>query len=1060
MRWILLLSPLALLVAPINARAQLNPTRLRTEYAVRPLGIESTRPRFSWILEPPDSRARVKRQTAYRVQVASTPERLSAGKLDLWDSGVVKSDRQFGVEYAGKTLRSRMRCWWRLKVWDEKGVASAWSRPEWWEMGLLRPEDWKAKWIGAPPPPEPKESPLAESKWVWVLQADVNPAAAAPVGSATFLQTIEVGTNQLRRAEAFVVVDNTCKLYVNGREAGGAAGWQTVTRLGIAHLLRRGLNHLAIVAENGGSDPNPAGIAVKIEVELASGKTITLNLDESWLAAEGDHVASPDSNSIPLDQHKWRKPNAFAPVGALPWGKPKPPKPAEPAPLLLTSFEVSKRVRRARAYVCGLGYHELYINNRKVGDRVLEPAQTDYDRRVLYTTYDVTGCLNREMNTVGVWLGNGWFNQDRVWGGLSYGRPRAVCQIEVTYSDGSKQIVGSDRSWTCARSPVLENNIYAGETFDSRLRGVGPVDLVAAPRGRLVSLTLPPIRRTRQIRPIRITPQSSGRAIYDFGQNFAGWARLNVRAPAGTQIRMRFAEALDAKGDLDTASTGVFATGVEQVDRYICSGRGEETWEPRFTYHGFRYVEVTGLPVAKPENLTGIVVHTDVEPIGSFTCSDPMLNRIHKAALWTERSNLHGIPTDCPARERCGWLGDAQITAEMTHYNWDMSTFWPKYVGDILTSWRGDRPGDVAPGKRGTEPNGHVDWGMAIVFVPYYQYLYTGDERCLREAYPHIVRFVRSVAAMAKDGIIESGNGYGDRFPPGSVEPVETSPALTTTAWLYVAARLASGAAARYGSPNDEIEFGNLSLKTLQAFQRRFYDVRTGSFGSQTTNAMALQLELTALMPRDQVERVAQSLRREVKKHGDHLATGIFGSRYLYDALCSTGNSAAAWKILHQTIYPSHGDLFKKGATTLWECWGEEELDKKWGARSLNHPMQGGFDAWFYQGLAGIRPSPYGPGFRRFLIQPQLMEALQSACASYRSVSGEIRSSWRRTKSGITFDIRIPPNTTATVTLPAANSLTESGRTLTRAKGISEIKKTPANVTMIVASGVYHFSSK
>ena len=278
--------------------------------------------------------------------------------------------------------------------------------------------------------------------------------------------------------------------------------------------------------------------------------------------------------------------------------------------------------------------------------------------------------------------------------------------------------------------------------------------------------------------------------IYDMHQNFAGWARLRIKAAAGTAVRMRFSEAVDAKtGALDTASTGVFATGVEQIDTYICRGGGEETWEPRFTYHGFRYVEVTGLPArSQPPKLEGIVVHTDVEPAGGFICSDPMLNRIHQAAVWTLVSNLHGHPTDCPARERCGWLGDAHGSAEMAAMNFDMSGFWTKYIDDIEAGWVSDLPPAVVPGKRIARDSGPIDWGVAVVMLPWFHWLYYGDRTELERCYPLMTRFVNAAAKTAKDGILS--NGLGDWCPPGSVQPTATPVPLTTTAWFVEAARI------------------------------------------------------------------------------------------------------------------------------------------------------------------------------------------------------------------------------------------------------------------------------
>lgn len=747
-------------------------------------------------------------------------------------------------------------------------------------------------------------------------------------------------------------------------------------------------------------------------------------------------------------------------------------------PLFRKEFELSHIVTRAIAYVCGLGYYELYINGKRVGDHVLDPAQTDYPQRALYVAHDVSRYLKEGKNVIAIQLGNGWFNQDRVWGGMSYGRPCARLQMNVRNDVDFMTRISTDDTWRCSSGPITSDNVYAGETFDARLDPIGwtrtgfndsqwlPVQMISSPARQLVAQTMPPIRRTETLKAIKDWSPSPGVRIYDFGQNFAGWTRIQVRAPEGTTLRMRSAETIDANGALDTASTGVFATGVEQVDTYVVRGdkKGQvpETYEPHFTYHGFRYVEVTGLsPRVSLDRIEGVVVHTAVETTGQFESSDAMLNRIHRAALWTQRSNLHGIPTDCPAREKCGWLGDAGITAEMTLYNFRMTRFWDKYIRDIVTSWRPemaghDRPGDVAPGKRITGPNGNVDWGATVVLIPWYLYLYTGDTVLLGEQYPNMARFVRNVRALMKDGIVEQG--YGDWCPPGSVQPVETPAALTTTAVYYQAILAAQRAAHALDKPEEEAEFATLAESVRVAFLRHFYLSDRHSFGSQTGDAVALAL---GLVPPGEEANIAADLTKDVvQRHAGHHATGIFGSRWLYDMLCRYGSGGTAMEMLHATTYPSFGDLFAKGATTLWECWGEAELDKKWGARSLNHPMQGGFDAWLYQGLAGIRPDPDAPGFKHFTIQPQMPGDLQWVRVSCRAPQGEIRSAWRREKERVTVEVTIPPGTTATLYLPTTRTeaITERSDPAAQAPGVHFEGTKGPNAVFTVGSGRYRFA--
>ncbi|MCS6950882.1 MAG: family 78 glycoside hydrolase catalytic domain, partial [bacterium] len=654
---------------------------------------------------------------------------------------------------------------------------------------------------------------------------------------------------------------------------------------------------------------------------------------------------------------------------------------AEPAPLFRKEFSVPPGLQRARALICGLGYYELYLNGERVGEQVLDPAQTDYEKRAFYVVHDVTHLLREGQNCMGVMLGNGWFHQSVVWGGMSYGEPVLLLQLMLEYADGSREWICTDETWKTTPSAVLKNNVYAGEEYDARREipgwseaglddsGWSPVRVVPSPTQRLQSQLIPPIRRMRTLPTVALTQPQPGVWIYDFGQNFAGWARLRVQAPAGTTITLRFAEALHSDGTLNPESTGVFATYVVQTDRYTCKGEGVEVWEPRFTYHGFRYVEMTGYPdTPTPDMLEGVVVHTAVQPAGTFECSDEMLNRIHRTALWTEVSNLHSVPTDCPHRERCGWLGDAHVSAEMTIYNFEMANFWAKYLQDIETSLteRG-LPTFVAPGKRKIG-EASPDWGTAIVQIPWYLYLYYGDTHVLERHYPTMKRWVEHLESISEGYIVSAG--LGDWCAPGSVSGNTPIP-ITSTAVFYLDATLMAKIAHVLGREEDHQRFSDLAQQVRLAFTERFYDKQNHTFGSQAADAIALAW---GLAPEGEEQAIADSLARDVmENHRGHHSTGILGSRYLYWALSEYGHGDVAMTILHQQDYPSIGNLFMLGATTFWEYWGESHIDEQEGPRSYNHPMQGGFDAWFFYGIAGIRPSEEGAGFKRIILQPHIV---------------------------------------------------------------------------------------
>lgn len=731
------------------------------------------------------------------------------------------------------------------------------------------------------------------------------------------------------------------------------------------------------------------------------------------------------------------------------------------APYIRQSLQLKPGCISVRAYVCSAGYHELYVNGRKADDRVLEPAQTEYPHHILYSCYDITAMVRAGKNLVGVILGNGWYNQEKAFGGFVYGHPAMMAHIDAEYPDGSRITLVTSPEWQAAAGPVIQNNVYSGEVYDARHEidwigstGWQQVQPASGPKGTPVLLPIPPIRRCAEIRPVKITRTVDGRYIYDLGQNFAGWVRIKARYSAGTELKLRFAETINPKsGEIDTASTGVFATNVEQIDRYTCSGKGTETWEPRFTYHGFRYVEVGGIPIAcAPPTIKGIVVHTDVKPSGGFVCSDPVLNRIHQTGIWTLVSNLHGHPTDCPARERCGWLGDAHADAEMAALSFDMSGFWQKYIEDLDAGWISDRPPAVVPGKRIAGASGPIDWGVAVVMLPYFHWLYYGDKTELNRCYPLMARFVRAAYSTNKDGILTEG--LGDWCPPGSVEPTETPPALTTTAWFCRAAEVTAIIARLQHAEKDADEFNHYRSVSQNALLTRFYNKSRHSFGSQTGNALCLAFDLCS---KDEITAVETSLQNDVAQHDYHHTTGIFGSRWLYDILVQSGRADIAMKLLHQTTYPSIGHLFSLGATTFWECWGEPELDKKWGARSLNHPMQACGDAWFIQGPGGIRPSQNEPGFRHITIAPQLLPGVDSVTSWHDSPNGKIKCGWKRTSRLTQYRISIPPNCTAKAVLPVeqGHAILESGSPLS-AQGLSATWG-KSGVEINLTSGEYVF---
>lgn len=708
------------------------------------------------------------------------------------------------------------------------------------------------------------------------------------------------------------------------------------------------------------------------------------------------------------------------------------------APLMRRQFRVKEKARRAELVICGLGYYEAWINGVRVGDHVLDPAQTDYTERVMYVRHDVARLLGESENVLGVMLGDGWYHQNKVWAAaqLWYGAPCLWCELIIEYEDGREERVVSDGAWQCAAGPVIFNNVYVGEWYDARreergwsepgFRAAGwePVVEVAGPGGRMEEQVMPPMRVTERLRPMGVREMGAGRYVVDFGQNFAGWVRIRVRGVAGREIRLRFAERVDEAGEIDTATTGVAATGVEQEDRYICKGAGVEEWEPRFTYHGFRYVEVSGWPgELRKEDIEGAVVHTDMRVVGGFECADERLNTLHRMAVWTHRSNVHSVPEDCPTRERCGWLGDAMMVVDYSLWNYDSRLVWEKYLDDIETTRKlhGGFPCNIAPGKR-TCGIARADWALAFVLIPWSLYVRCGESEVLRRHWEGMERVMEELARRAEGWIVD--DGFGDWCEPESPGYVKNTPvALSTSLWFYQAARVMRSVARVVGAARDARKYGEWAEQICAAIRERFYDGERRTFGSQTGNVLAVTF---GVLDGEEAEGAVRWVVDDVRRRGMHVTTGIMGLRYIFEVLSKYGYGEVALAILHEDSYPSFGDMIRRGATTLWEGWGEREADKSQ-ACSLNHAMKGGFDNWFYASLAGFGLREEAPGFREIDLRPRPAAGLEWVRAWHETRAGRWESAWRHEGEEFVWEVCVPEGCGARAEMPYSRRVIELG---------------------------------
>ena len=1062
--------------APIHpAIAALTVERLRCEYLENPLGIDAPQPRLSWNLA---SNERGVEQTAYQILVASSPEGLELDHGDLWDSGRVESDRSIQIRYAGKPLGSRAECFWKVRVWDQAGAESAWSASAHWTMGLLRPDDWQAKWIGLDGDASPVY--LQGTNWIWFPDGKADDKV--PAGNRYFRRTFSLPADRrVKRAIYLATADNQCKAFSNGRDIGGRDTYRTVKESDLTYDMRPGKNLLAVIGMNKGAEPTPAGIVGVLTVEFDRGEPLVIMTDESWLSSDKE---VPGWNTDPnFDDSKWLPARVTGPVGMEPWGDVRAPESRRlPARWLRKEFTSDKQVRRATVSYSGLGLSELYLNGKKVGDEVLSPGVTEYPKRVLYVTHDVTDQIQQGKNAIGVVLGNGRYYsmRSKVYAGMPhYGFPKLLFNLEIEYDDGSVEHVVSDTSWKLSTDgPILANNEYDGEEYDARKEfrrwsEVGfddsrwqAAELAEVPEGVVAAQMIAPIRVIETIHPVKLTEPQPGVYIFDVGQNMVGWCRLTVEGPAGTTVTLRHAETLKPDGTLYLANI----RGAKVTDRYTLKGGGTETWEPRFTYHGFRFVEVTGFPgVPTLDALVGQVVHDDLEVVGQFACSNELVNQIYKNIYWGTRGNYRSIPTDCPQRdERQGWLGDRSEESKGESYIFDIAALYSKWVQDMQDSQResGSIP-DVCPAHWPIYSD-NVTWPSSLVIVPNMLRRQYADETVLARSYDAASRWTHYMLSFVDQGIIDR-DSYGDWCVPPedpsfihSKDPARiTDKALLATSYLYFDLCLMERYATKLGKTDDAKCFRNHADELAAAFNAKFLKRDLGQYDNGTQTSCVLPLRF-GLVPQDERERVFDHLVDKIENHTrGHIGTGLIGGQYLNQVLSDGGRADLSYTIASQSDYPSWGYMVSQGATTIWELWNGNTADPS--MNSGNHVMLvGDLVIWFYEYLAGIAPDDANPGFKQIVMRPHPVGDLTWVKASFRSPYGLVRSAWQN--EGDKFDWRIttPPNTTATVYVPAEDvgTVTESGASAKEADGVKFIGTDDGCAVFEITSGSYHFVSE
>lgn len=761
-----------------------------------------------------------------------------------------------------------------------------------------------------------------------------------------------------------------------------------------------------------------------------------------------------------------------------------------PAPLLRKSFKAKGRIKKARAYISGLGYYELRINGSKVGDHVLDPGWTSYAKRVLYSTYDVTDMIKRGENAVGVMLGNGWYNPLplRMWGKfnlrehLTTGRPRVILNLNIEYEDGSVEYVVTDESWKTADGPVLKNSVYLGEVYDARKEIQGwdqpgfddqkwqTAVTALEPLGPLRAQSAPPIKIGRIIKPVKITEPAPSTFIFDMGENFAGCVRLRVKGKPGDTVTLTCGELLtpDGKLNANTSACGQIKAGRAKGGpgapvnafhqyTYILKGKGKETYTPRFTYGGFRYVEMTGYP-RRPslDTIEGLAMYSAVETAGSFSCSNPMLNKIQGMFRRTFLSNIFSVESDCPHREKFGYGGDIVGCNEAAIYNFDMASFYAKAIDDLVDAVRPNGGftetapyvgiGDCGFG----EGSGPMLWGSAHPVLQKRLLQYYGNRQILFEQYESTRRWIDFLASKAQDYILKQCIGDHESLVP-------KSPTVSSTAYFYYTACLFRDFCELMDKTEDARRYAVLADKIRESFNCKFMDWKTGRCekGTQANQSFALAL---GLVPEQQKTIVLNLLVDDImNKNNGHLNTGIFGTDCMLHALGELGRADVAYTIVNQKTFPGWGYMLENGATTLWEHWAKDN-----NTYSHNHPMFGSVSTWFFKYLAGIKCVPDAIGFNKIIIAPQIVGDLKWVKACYDSVNGPVRSEWKKHGKCLVVKVTIPVNTTATIRIPVSDNsvITEGNKPITEAKGVRFICKENGIAVFAVGAGIYRFVVK
>ncbi len=1060
------------------------PVSLRVEYLTRPLGLDTPKPRLYWRVY--DMR-RGARQAAYRVQVASSIERLQKGQPDLWDSGRVNSPEQAHIVYAGKPLVAGQRVWWRVASWSALGGEPRWSEPEYWGMGLFFQRVPQARWISLPPAGVRDISPHngyhsqqtdnpEDPKWVGVDLGEPRPIDAVRLYPARPFDWVrdEPGFSYPLRFR--IEVDDSPQ-FANPR----------------------------VVADFTQNDvPNPGRRAQTYRFEAVRARAVRvyctrlrhhdgaryqLALAEMQVL-QGSQVVSQGAAGVALDSLEVLRPSGWS-LKYLTDGRTRPEKgtadlPLSPPPAMRTEFILPAAPRRAVLSFTALGVVEMRLNGQRAHESILAPESTDYHLRVQYQTVDVTGLLKKGANALAAQLGDGWYcgfyglHGRRQWGVY----PELLAELRAEMPDGRIITVATGPNWRATdEGPVRHADILDGQHEDRTREMPGwdqpgfdqsswkSVTVTHRPARLLVAQPNEPIQVTRVQKPKQVTEPAPGVLIFDMGQNMVGHVRLKLTGPRGTQVTVRHGEMLNDDGTLYTANL----RAAQQTDKVTLNGN-PTVFEPRLTYHGFRYVEVTGWkePVTL-QDVEGMVCHSAAPDTGTFACSNPMLTQLWSNTLWTQRANLMSIPTDCPQRdERLGWTGDIQTFAQTAIFNMDLGAFFTKWLRDVRDSQteEGAMP-EVAPNpeQRRGPFTGAPGWGDVGTVLPWICWVNYADRQMLADQYDAAKRWVDYIHKHNPDLIWRNrrGSDYGDWLHGDTLiyegwprQGGEVPKEQMATAFFAHSTDLLARMARVLGKQDDARIYTDLYARIREAYNAAYLK-SDGALQANTQGGYAFGLAFD-LIPDALRPAALQHAIDNIERYGYRLSTGFNSTTRMVMELTRGGQNDLAWRLVQNTVFPSWGYMIENGATTIWERWDGYVKGRGFqnpGMNSFNHWAFGSITEWLYRHALGLNPDPANPGWRKFLVAPKPGGGVTWAQGTYRSLYGPIFCSWAIRDGRIELQLSVPPGAEAEIHLPTSRptALRESGKPVSDVAGISVLPSGEDLARVRVAAGQYVFSA-